>query len=152
MAERKGLSQRTMIFLLVGTVLAGFAIVFGTYIGAEVNRANDSASVEEAAEAPTAPKPYRPAAPAKPVVLSCDAAMADAASVSASETNDREFAVTARSCATADEWSAAFLRYPGAAGLSSVSASDVPVYLSVVCATNGSTALCRDAVATGVIS
>nr|AGU09707.1 Protein of unknown function DUF2510 [uncultured organism] len=101
---------------------------------------------------PTAPPTLAaPASPAVPVPSACEQAMAAAAAVPLSRTNDAEFATTLRSCGSVAEWEAALIRYPKATGLTSVTRADVPLYLSAACYFVPSSSICLEAERTGYI-
>ena len=85
------------------------------------------------------------------LLSSCERAMSAAANVPLSQTNDDEFAVTLRSCATVAEWRDALLRFPEAAGMTSMTSADVPPVLSAACYFAPTTDVCTEAVSTGYV-
>lgn len=103
-----------------------------------------------ATAAPAAP--VGPAPSTAPALSPCNQAMAAAAAVPLSRTNDDEFATTLSSCGSVAEWESALIRYPKAAGLTSVSHADVPLYLSAACYFGPSSNVCLEAERSGFIN
>jgi len=86
-----------------------------------------------------------------PVSGACDAAMAEAASVPASLSNDAEIALAADACLTANEFASAIRAHPDVIGLSGLTDQDIQWAMQAICFQVPSSATCTDAASRGLI-